>query len=452
MQLFLMFFYKYKFAAARIRSLKISYQIYPLTKQENDHIRPMRARFGVIVISIVFFWACSASEEYYSPNVDLFIFRHDSSLPYWEVDEWRRGFDIDGVNVVDYLFNFFSNSEPSLNTFQKQNQMVFNDSRIRAFIVTPHRGIDTTYSAILPALTGDQGQDQVDCNFFDPSGQPIPLDLSDIGANPESAIILQQVDGSSSYIPDVVVAGYNPEGLSLSSAQQKKLYLTNYAGTNTTGGEVAVDSNHLRIFFSEIVEPCSSRFLRSGGIAGLALPGSAEQLKPEKRITSYSSISSRYNSSSYGLRNIGLNLRLTISHELGHVFGLPHSFADDSCDTKDQGTTTRVMDYIDPETPKFPSVFIPCEQARYESLSGVFLDQKRVTYEVDGDKNVKGGREPETEIQSALYRNLSTTNRIAVDEGRFEIIDADTYPQNNDETISKETVSIEALYGIRSIP
>ena len=422
---------------------------FPLTKRESDHNSPMGIRFGVIVICIVSFWACSASEEYYTPNVDLFIFRHDSSLPYWEIDEWRRGFDIDGVNVVDYLFRFFSDSEPSLNTFQKQNQMVFNDSHVRAFIVTPHRGIDTTYSSVLPVLTGDRGQDQVDCSF-DPFGPAIPVDLSDIGANPESAIILREEDGLSLYIPDVVVAGYNPDEPTF---PEKKLYLTNYAGTNTTGREVSVDRNHLRIFFSEIVEPCSSRFGGGVGIGGLASLGDAERLTPANRLISYSSISSRYNSSSYSLGDIGLNLRLTISHELGHVFGLPHSFADDSCDTKDQGTTTRVMDYIDPREPKFPSVFAPCEQARYENLSGVFLDQKRVTYKVDGDKNVKGERKPRTDtVQSPLYRNLSTSNQIAVDEGRFEIIDADTYPRKNDETISKETVPVESLYGIRSIP
>ena len=432
----------------------------------------MYLRFSILIFCTCLFWACSSGsgtpsdvmsdnnpgdnppnvpptddrmfKEYYTPNIDLFIFRHNSSLS--NVDRWRRGFDISGVsNVVDYLFSFFSDSATSVGKFQKQNQMVFNASHVRAFIVTPHRGIDTTYMYSLPVrMNGDQYQ--VNCAFNSITSRFI--NFSTLGIEPSSAVIVPS-DIGQSYVSDLYFAGYDQEGLS--SAQQKKLYLTNYEGTNTTGAEVFVDPNRLRIFFADTIEPCSPETGQPllGGVASSI--GNSQTLSEEKRVSLSIAISSRYNSSAYGLRNPARNLQLSISHELGHFFGLQHSFDRLSCDRYTMGTTDRIMDYISQDTPRPPSVFAPCEQDIYKRLSGVFLNQKKVSYEVDDEGNIKSPQNPNTEIQSVLYRSLSTRNQIAVDEGRFEIIDADSYPQNSSETPSKKTISMDSISDIKPV-
>ena len=195
--------------------------------------------------------------EYYTPNVDLFIFRHNSALPV--VGRGRRGFEISGVrNVVDYLFNFFSDPDISVGKFQKQNQMVFNASHVRAFIVTPHRGIDTTYLYSLPVRRtrnemDELGEYQANCTFN--STRSRFVNFSTLGIDPSSAVFTSSSTGQT-YVSDLYFAGYDQEGLS--TAQQKKIYLTNYEGTNETGAEVFVDPNRLRIFFAEAIEPCSA--------------------------------------------------------------------------------------------------------------------------------------------------------------------------------------------------
>ncbi len=420
--------------------------------------------------------ACVSEEfkDYYTPNVDLFIFRQNSSSQ--SVPVSQRGFDIEGVNnVVDYLYNFFSSADTSIHEFQEQNRMLFYGSKIRIFIVTPHRGVDTTYfGAYLLTESGE-----IRCNL-EVSENASSISFADAGINRERAVIRSDNNsGKMLYQADLNIAGFGLRDLDL--RKWRRLYLTNYDGTDMMGAEIPAARDNLRIFFSDRIYPCTDD--ENGGVGGIAILGNSENLKQNSRIFSVSAISSRYNVGRRTIKGRELmfgqgdtikNLRTSISHEMGHIFGLQHSFHEKSCDVKPMNTTNRIMDYFSArrKSPR-PSMFVPCEQKIYEELSHLFLDGEKKSYRLNSNgrpvklnprrqiinrptmfsQNAVNRLSAKKKVSiSTIYQGLSTINQLAVENRDLEIIDSTSYRVSSNENIQKETVSMDELSKLKYIP
>ena len=429
-----------------------------LFKFQFQHIRGLIPLF---IVSLLSMGACisngmSDDEEesggYYTPDIDLFIFRHNVNL--MNVPIAQEGFNIDGqTNIVNYLYQFFSTtSEASINPYQGQNEMLFHRSKIRAIIVTPHRGLDTTYHGVY-ALTPDKTQ--IICDLVDP---PFMVNLSTAGIPTNRLLSIKD----NRYVSDLNAAGLQISGKA--DSLQRKLYLTNSEGTNQSGREINIETNNIRIFFANNISPCIKPAETPSKIdsapAGLANVGTRNHLGQQQRHFPLISIAGKYNLGKrrsndgrfiYNIaqKDTTKNLRTTLSHEMGHFFGLRHSFSDDSCDTKKQGTTDRIMDYWVRGGPPILDKFIDCEQKTYKNLANVYLDGKKVQYELDLNGRPIDGSKPRTQtIESALYRGLSTDNQLAVEKGLLEIIDADSYlatPDEESEQSKIPTVSLKEI-------
>ena len=435
-----------------------------LFKFQFQHIRGLSP---LLIVSLLLMGAClgvpdgregdregdrEGSGDYYTPNIDLFIFRHNVNL--MNVPIAQEGFNIDGQNnIVNYLYQFFSTtSEASINPYQGQNKMLFHRSKIRAIIVTPHRSLDTTYAGAY-ALTPDQTQ--IICKLANSS---FNVSLSTAGILPNRLLSTND----NQYVSDLSVAGLQLAGKP--DSLHRKLYLTNSEGTEQSGREINIENNNIRIFFANRISPCTKPAATPSKIdrapAGLALVGTRNLLGPRQRYESLIAIAGKYNLGSrksndgtrtyfFGQQDTTENLRLTLSHEMGHFFGLRHSFSDDSCDTQEQHTTDRIMDYFDPNRSPIRNKFIDCEQEIYKNLANIYLDGKKVPYELDSNGRPTDGSKPITQtVESALYRGLSTDNQLAVEKGLLEIIDSDSYLATSDEESEQSkipTVSLEEI-------
>ena len=365
--------------------------------------------------------------EYYTPDLDLYIFRgnHD--------DPWKRGFQPAGVdNIVDYALMFFDNHEHSIHEYQEQNDMIFYASKIRVFLVSSLRGINTTYLSINPVDTAKSSAKCIDAN-----GDPFLVDIGSVGI-PKEDIHSCSLKEKKCYFGDLNTAGYRVKDI-----PNKKLFLTNKEGTDMSGDEVVVDRDRLRIFFSYKVNPCP-------GALGVAsdIPNKASDLSSIRKVTLSLAISSLHNNGSPRENQIK-NFKSTISHELGHYFGLQHSFErsdgiDLSCKYADRGTTDRIMDYTNT-----PRIFIPCEQEIYKKYSGYFLNSRKTKYKFDEDGNLIRPSKPDVEISSASYGSLSTSRQMMVDVGRVQIIDSSSEYKTSD--IQGEPISSEIIHRMKPV-
>ena len=179
--------------------------------------------------------------EYYTPDLDIYVFR-DNSDP--GLVPWKTGFRPQGIpNIVDYVLGFFDRSDTSIHSFQIQNDMVFYASKIRLFLVTPLRGIKATYIAFFRV----DSNNKIICNGGELSRA---ISIEDVGISSEDLTRCPNSNERRCYYGDLITAGYNVTGL-----PAKRLYLTNHEGTETNGREVRVDRNRIRMFFSNIVSP-----------------------------------------------------------------------------------------------------------------------------------------------------------------------------------------------------
>ncbi len=434
--------------------------LFQIKSQTNTKERSLPFVFIIsFLLSLPLAGACASNEEdesgYFTPNIDLFIFRHDTSRQNIPISQ--MGFNVDGENnVVNYLYQFFNASDNSINPLQGQNNMLFYGSKIRAIIVTPHRGVDTTYHSAYELTTSDVSTAKIKCT----APSTFEIDFSTAGIDRNRAVTTP-VGDKKYYIGDLGLAGLNFNNIS----RKSKLYLTNDVGQNQDGKEIPIERDNVRIFFADTISPCNileTNDKPQNGAAGLASVGTSLSLSQAMRARALISISGRYTADkrihSDGrvfitrLRKTAV-LGIAISHEMGHFFGLEHSF-ENSCEKKPQGTTNRIMDYVAPKDPE-PNKFVDCEQKIYQDLSKIYLDGRKVQYELDPSGKPTDGSNQKITTVSALYRGLSTDNQIAVEEGLLEIIDSDSYPTNSEQETKESQlppISLQEIVKQRTLP
>jgi len=144
------------------------------------------------------------------------------------------------------------------------------------------------------------------------------------------------------------------------------LTLTDETGTFNKG-TILIDYNKVVIFFAQSIHVDPS-------VSGFSVIGTGDTINNPSFRTQYRiAIGSNY----FGSFEI---LRRTVSHELGHYFGLVHSFETTSCSLAPQGTTLRIMDYV-----TNAENFIGCEQSIAKNLASVYLQKTPFTAYTDGE-------------------------------------------------------------------
>lgn len=138
--------------------------------------------------------------------------------------------------------------------------------------------------------------------------------------------------------------------------------LTDSTGTEDKG-RVYVDDDPIRVFMAYRIDT------ENVNVSGKATVGSASCMGSESCRKGYGvSVGGNYSTTL-------ANVKIVLSHELGHYFGLWHPWDLGSCQYAAQGTTKRIMDYV-----SNPSEFITCERNIYRQLSQIYQGQK-TTYE-----------------------------------------------------------------------
>ena len=340
-------------------------------------------------------------KEAYMPNIDLFVFRggaHGFTAPDLNQD------GIEDENIVDYISNLFNDTEFSLNTLQEQTNMVFYNSKIRIIFITTNQtenggfiknsnypSLDNTYrdnhidphsnsnfkktNACPSGFRGPQESEYSLC-ALDKTGEPY---LS-VNSNKDKLLYVDSKGILCSNTPTPAECIH--KCLNGDLEKNFRFTLTDITGKQKKG-TVTASSETIRIFFAKTISFCSSN---NAGVAGLSTVGTKDSIRiPDNRYYLYSAAISRDYTIGLGEKSVIYSnanntmpkkrLRDTLSHELGHYFGLTHTFENTSCDYtqgRTRGATkNRIMDYnVQAE------IFSPCEQTLYSSVAENWLTNK----------------------------------------------------------------------------
>ena len=403
----------------------------------------------IFICTNLFFFSCANlsnidnlvtlnSKEAYIPNIDLYIFRGGTS-GFTAPDLNKDG--IEDENVIDYVVSLFLQNMNSINNLQNQVDMVFYLSKIRVFLISTNRneGLYFSSNTNYPILNNTYRDTHI---IIDPAtglraspqclGDDLPqLDESEYqfcALNNNKQPILATYSDNLVYVDSKgMLCSNTPKPSECKSkcfigdlASKYKFTLTDITGRSKKG-TVGVDENNIRIFFSNKISICGND---TRGISGLSTIGTKNTISNnEQRYYFYSIAIARDYTLSFSEReyftnksiNVKEKLISTISHELGHYFGLTHTFENTSCDYtpgRTAGATkNRIMDYnINGE------VFSPCEKDIYTSLSSTLLKNK-ILYALDNNGSSIIKKQPEIYpyynfVQLKNYENSNQTIQI----------------------------------------
>ena len=390
--------------------------------------------------------ASNLNKKAYMPNLDLYVFRGGSSA-FLAPDLNKDG--IEDENIVNYVTNFFNNTPYSINSLQEQVGMTFYRSKIRIFFISTNQteGNGLISDPNYPVLQNTYRDEYIKpSNFAYPASDKCPANLPSV---PETSYSLCALDNTGQpilsstpdrdrlvYIDNSTSSRLCTDTPTPASCVHKcfngdlgmryKFTLTDIAG-KTKKGTVTVDSNTVRIFFAKTVSPCSSA---TTGVAGLSTVGSKDFFdNPNVRYYLYSTAISRDYTIGFGERDYTRSgdinapkrrIIQTLSHELGHYFGLTHTFEESSCDYTSNrvtgATTNRIMDYN-----VIPEIFAPCEKIIVNDLSSRWLKEP-ITYSVSPNGSINYTEAP-TVVSANIVGALNNENQTMLKEGMLEIYD-----------------------------
>ncbi len=346
--------------------------------------------------------------EISTPDLDMYVFRGENGFR-------APDYDNDGeedFNVVNYILNSFFNDSYSVGILQSQVKMEFDASKIRVFLVSQNQDRKVPD---LPVLSNTHVKPFVRENESSTIESPIEEDCAPIPDNSEEE--QPHIDNSlfkpcflnDDGFPFFIFVEEERRFILADASEEPcppnfedppgncihKCYIgdfdTNYKFTLTDikgeerKGTVEVDPDNVRIYFVNEVDPCGTN---SNGVSGVSIVGNEESIQsPDSRYQQYYiGIAHRYTVGLgerffHSLQSIRpeatlpafdpgiFSLASTISHELGHYFGLYHSFEEESCDyVPGQGNTiNRIMDYV-----AEPRIFTQCETNIYTRLSQLY--------------------------------------------------------------------------------
>ncbi len=335
--------------------------------------------------------------EAYTPNIDIYLFRGD------------KGFSIPGgANPISYIVQLFDyDKQNSIHKFQLQVDMVFYTSTIRFFLLSA-KGLENTFR---------------DTVIIDPSdSETMSMDKCNTRIQAE-LFPCPSKDNSNKrcYFGDLFLGGLNIKPDDPFAEYAKPFFLSNYEGTRTKATSFRIGEHdpvfrNVRMFFADRVSFCDG----VAGISSLGIPDTLDKLR--YRAQSSLAVASKHllnpNLSANRIRSSIIG---TIAHELGHFFGLVHSFEPESCQfEKGERSTNRIMDYS-----RNPSVFTDCEKGIYLQGSKAFLNGVKQKYEIHDNGTpvkIRNRVHPPT-FSAFLHSTLDDQSKEMLHDGRIQIFD-----------------------------